>query len=39
MVKKHFNKPLEMKDEDEENFKQADECHIVIKKITQQTSQ
>lgn len=32
MIKKHFNKPLKMKDEDDENFKQANECHICNKK-------
>ena len=32
MIKKRFSKPLKMTDEDEENFKPADECHICNKK-------
>ena len=31
-MKKHFNKQLEMTEEDEKNFKQADECYISRKK-------
>ena len=28
VVKKHFNKPMEMTDEDKESFQRAEECHI-----------
>ena len=31
-VKKHFNKQLEITEDNEENFKQADECQICRKK-------
>lgn len=34
-IKKHFNKPLKMTDEEEENFKKADECHICNKQYVE----
>lgn len=33
VVKKEFNKPLIMTEENEQNFEKADECHICNKKI------
>ena len=34
IMKKHFNKPLKMTDEDEEEFQKAEECHICDRKYT-----
>ena len=34
IIKKEFNKPLNMTKENEEEFKKADECHICNKKYT-----
>ena len=38
-MKKHFNEPLKMFNEDEENFKKADNCHICDKNILLKTSE
>ena len=34
IMKKHFNKPLKMTDEDENLFQKAEECHICDRKYT-----
>ena len=34
-IKKHFNKPLKMTDEDEDSFQKSDKCHICDKKYTE----
>ena len=39
VVKKHFNKPLKMAEEDQNNFKKADECHICNKNIRKKTNE
>ena len=33
VIKNHFNKPLQMSEGDERNFKKATRCHICKKKI------